>query len=98
MSSPGCWRHSRNATPRLTPLLPSPPPLPPEKASDAGTLWRGLSARLASVRHLALAADSADNEVIDPYKRGPEVYRQMEDELAPAILTILRYARLNTPT
>ena len=69
-----------------------------EKASDAGTLWRGLSARLASVRHLALAADSADNEVIDPYKRGPEVYRQMEDELAPAILTILRYARLNTPT
>ncbi|MDQ0078450.1 arsenate reductase/protein-tyrosine-phosphatase family protein [Arthrobacter oryzae] len=69
-----------------------------EKASDAGTLWRGLSARLASVRHLALAADSADNEVIDPYKREPEVYRQMEDELAPAILTILRYARLNTPT
>ena len=73
------------------------PPLASEKASDAGTLWRGLSARLASVRHLALAADSADNEVIDPYKRGPEVYRQMEDELAPAILTILRYARLNTP-
>jgi protein-tyrosine phosphatase len=71
---------------------------PGEKASDAGTLWRGLSARLASVRHLALAADSADNEVIDPYKRDPEVYRQMEDELAPAILTILRYARLNTPT
>jgi protein-tyrosine phosphatase len=69
-----------------------------EKASDAGTMWRGLPARLASVRHLALAADSADNEVIDPYKRGPEVYRQMEDELAPAILTILRYARLNTPT
>jgi low molecular weight protein-tyrosine phosphatase len=70
---------------------------PAEKAPDAGTLWRGLPARLASVRHLALAADSADNEVIDPYKRGPEVYRQMEDELAPAILTILRYARLNTP-
>lgn len=69
-----------------------------KKAPDAGTLWRGLPARLASVRHLALAADSADNEVIDPYKRGPEVYRQMEDELAPAILTILRYARLNTPT
>ncbi|MFF1382179.1 low molecular weight phosphatase family protein [Arthrobacter sp. NPDC058288] len=75
---------------------------PAEKAqaqipSDAGAMWRGLPARLASVRHLALAADSADNEVIDPYKRGPEVYRQMEDELAPAILTILRYARLNTP-
>ena len=68
------------------------------KAVDAGTLWRGLPARLASVRHLALAADSSDNEVIDPYKRSAEVYRQMEDELAPAILTILRYARLNTPS
>ncbi|MBP1135052.1 protein-tyrosine phosphatase [Arthrobacter sp. PvP023] len=68
-----------------------------ETPSDAGAMWRGLPARLASVRHLALAAESADNEVIDPYKRGPEVYRQMEDELAPALLTILRYARLNTP-
>lgn len=71
---------------------------PGGKAPDAGALWRGLSARLASVRHLALAADAADNEVVDPYRRGPEVYNQMEDELAPAILTILRYARLNTPT
>jgi protein-tyrosine phosphatase len=70
---------------------------PTEMASDAGTLWRGLPVRLASVRHLALAADAADNEVVDPYRRSPEVYRQMEDELAPAILTILRYARLNTP-
>jgi protein-tyrosine phosphatase len=69
----------------------------PDGKPDAGTLWRGLPARLASVRHLALAGDSAENEVVDPYKRGPEVYRQMEDELAPAILTILRYARLNTP-
>lgn len=68
-----------------------------EKAPDAGTLWRALPARLASVRHLALAGDAADNEVVDPYRRGPEVYNQMEDELAPAILTILRYARLNTP-
>jgi protein-tyrosine phosphatase len=71
---------------------------PHPKAPDAGTLWRGLPARLASVRHLALAADSSDNDVVDPYKRSAEVYRQMEDELAPAILTILRYARLNTPT
>lgn len=80
-----------------TPGEPAGQTTPHNKAPDAGTLWRGLPARLASVRHLALAGDSADNEVIDPYKRSPEVYRQMEDELAPAILTILRYARLNTP-
>lgn len=85
------------ATAAETPGEPAGQTTPHNKAPDAGTLWRGLPARLASVRHLALAGDSADNEVIDPYKRSPEVYRQMEDELAPAILTILRYARLNTP-
>ncbi len=67
------------------------------EAADVGSLWRGLPARLASVRHLALAADAADNDVIDPYRRGPERYRQMEDELAPAILKILRWARVHTP-
>ncbi|MBT2515486.1 low molecular weight phosphatase family protein [Arthrobacter sp. ISL-30] len=65
--------------------------------SDLAAFWRGLPARAASVRHLALTHDSAENDVIDPYRRGPEVYRQMEDELAPAILAVLRFARLNTP-
>jgi protein-tyrosine phosphatase len=61
------------------------------------TFWRGLPARAASVRHLSLPADSAENDIIDPYRRGPEVYRQMEDELAPAIISVLRHARLNLP-
>jgi protein-tyrosine phosphatase len=59
--------------------------------------WRGLPARAAAVRHLSLPADSAENDIIDPYRRGPEVYRQMEDELAPAIVSVLRHARLNVP-
>lgn len=59
--------------------------------------WRGLPARAAAVRHLSLPADSAENDIIDPYRRAPEVYRQMEDELAPAIVSILRHARLNAP-
>jgi protein-tyrosine phosphatase len=59
--------------------------------------WRGLPARAASVRHLSLPADSLENDIIDPYRRGPEVYRQMEDELAPAIISVLRHARLNVP-
>lgn len=57
--------------------------------------WRGLPARAASVRHLSLPADSSENDIIDPYRRSPEIYRQMEDELAPAIVSILRHARLN---
>ncbi|MBT2248021.1 low molecular weight phosphatase family protein [Arthrobacter sp. BHU FT2] len=61
------------------------------------TYWRGLPARAAGVRHLALPADPSENDIIDPYRRSPEVYRQMEDELAPAIISILRHARLNAP-
>ncbi|WP_411374194.1 low molecular weight phosphatase family protein [Arthrobacter sp. MPF02] len=60
-------------------------------------LWRALPARAAGVRHLSLPADPADNDIVDPYRRSPEVYRQMEDELAPAIVSILRHARLNSP-
>ena len=59
--------------------------------------WRGLPARAAGVRHLALPGDSTENDIVDPYRRAPEVYRQMEDELAPAIVSILRHARLNAP-
>ncbi|WP_285244604.1 low molecular weight phosphatase family protein [Pseudarthrobacter sp. fls2-241-R2A-127] len=59
--------------------------------------WRGLPARAAGVRHLSLPADRAENDIVDPYRRPPEVYRQMEDQLAPAIVSILRHARLNAP-
>lgn len=61
------------------------------------TFWRGLPARAASVRHLSLPSHSSENDIIDPYRRGPETYRQMEDELAPAIVSILRHARLSVP-
>jgi protein-tyrosine phosphatase len=57
--------------------------------------WRNLPARAASVRHLALAPDPADNDVVDPYRRDAGYYHRMEDELAPAVLAILRYARIN---
>ncbi|MEW9872816.1 low molecular weight phosphatase family protein [Arthrobacter sp. HS15c] len=75
-----------------------------EAAHDGGdrlaanaAFWRGLPARAAAVRHLSLPADSSENDIIDPYRRGLEVYHQMEDELAPAIVSILRHARLNAP-
>jgi protein-tyrosine phosphatase len=68
----------------------------PAPAADVPVLWRGLPARAASVRHLALAEEASDNDVVDPYRRGEDIYRQMEDELAPAILTILRFARYHS--
>lgn len=82
----------------------SPGALPGGDASDGdarlaanAALWRGLPARAAGVRHLSLPADAADNDIVDPYRRAPEVYREMEDQLAPAIVSILRHARLNAP-
>lgn len=65
----------------------------PSPADDLAAFWQALPSRAASVRHLALAADASDNDIVDPYRRGPEVYDQMEDELAPAVLGILRFAR-----
>lgn len=67
----------------------------PSSYPDNKQLWRDLPTRAASVRHLALAADPADNDVVDPYRRSADYYSRMEDELAPAIQTILRYARVN---
>jgi protein-tyrosine phosphatase len=63
--------------------------------SDYTQQWRELPALASSMRHLVLAAEASENDVVDPYKQGPEAYLRMEDELAPAILRILRYARLS---
>ncbi|MET3810107.1 protein-tyrosine phosphatase [Arthrobacter sp. UYEF3] len=73
--------------------------LPDNSVSSAGGVegWRSLPTRAASVRHLALAAEPGDNDVVDPYRRGQDVYDQMEDQLAPAILAVLRFARLTWP-
>ncbi|MBU8868301.1 low molecular weight phosphatase family protein [Paenarthrobacter aromaticivorans] len=60
--------------------------------------WRQLPDRAAAVRHLSIPEDANDNDVVDPYRRGSDVYKQMENELAPAILSILRFARLNPGT
>lgn len=80
------------------------PGTPHEATHDGGdrlaanaAFWRGLPARAAAVRHLSLPADASENDIIDPYRLGLDVYHQMEDELAPAIVSILRHARLNAP-
>ena len=64
----------------------------PSTTSDFSAFWRELPGQAASVRHLALPKDASDNDVVDPYRGGRESYDQMMDELAPAILTVLRFA------
>ena len=67
-----------------------------DPAVDLGSFWRELPARAAAVRHLTLAQDASEDDVVDPYGRGEGMYRQMEYELAPALFTILRFARTAT--
>ncbi|CAI3802833.1 arsenate reductase/protein-tyrosine-phosphatase family protein [Pseudarthrobacter sp. MM222] len=69
----------------------------PAPDADLVTWWKALPQRAAAVRHLALVNDAADNDVADPYRLGPEAYQRMEDELAPAVLTILRFAHRTAP-
>ncbi|MDP9904573.1 protein-tyrosine phosphatase [Arthrobacter bambusae] len=65
--------------------------------SNAGiaAFWRELPAKAAEVRYLSLPSVAGQDDVVDPYRRGPDAYRQMEDELAPALLAILRFARIS---
>lgn len=67
----------------------------PASGQSTAAFWRELPAKAAAVRYLSLASDAGQDDVIDPYRRGPEIYRQMEDELAPALLSILRFARIS---
>jgi protein-tyrosine phosphatase len=69
----------------------------PAPDADLVGWWKALPERAAGVRHLALVDDAADNDVADPYRLGPEAYQRMEDELAPAVLTILRFAHRTAP-
>ena len=68
-------------------------------APDAGLAawWRTLPERAAAVRHLVLVNRAADNDVADPYRLGPEAYQRMEDELVPAVRTILSFAHRTAP-
>jgi protein-tyrosine phosphatase len=69
----------------------------PAPDADLFTWWKALPGRAAAVRHLALVQNAADNDVADPYRLGPEAYQRMEDELAPAVLTILGFAHRTAP-
>lgn len=75
-------------------VVGSPAAAPGSVLAGSAEHWRSLAARASGVRHLSLAPAAGDDDVIDPYRRPAESYRQMEDELSPAIMAILRHARL----
>ena len=55
--------------------------------------WGRISYMAASVRS-ALPDEPSNNDVVDPYRLGYDINKQLENELAPAILSFLCFARL----
>jgi protein-tyrosine phosphatase len=54
--------------------------------------WRKVLAAAAAVRHQSLASAAGQDDVMDPYGKARGAYRKMENELMPALDSILRYA------
>lgn len=70
----------------------------PDRSSDDIVLrWRELPGAAASVRHRSLAEHPLDNDVVDPYRRSDAEYRSMEEQLIPALDTILTLAASPRP-
>lgn len=68
-----------------------------DPGGDIVSLWRELPASAGSVRHRTLAEKTSDNDVVDPYRRSAATYRSMEEQLIPAINTILSLADAHRP-
>lgn len=58
---------------------------------DIAARWKVLPKLAALKRHLAPAARTGDDDVVDPYRRPPEVYEQMIDELLPSLRAIVAF-------
>lgn len=63
--------------------------------NDVAGRWRQLPAAAAAVRHKVLAKNPSDNDVLDPYRRNSSAYREMEDQLVPALSAILSVAAMH---
>lgn len=59
--------------------------------SDPVELWTALPAAAAAVRHQVLPTHPDDDDVADPFRRGPEAYSRMAAELLPAIDTLVQF-------
>lgn len=60
--------------------------------SDVIEAWKSLPAAAGKVRHLALAGDPADNDVVDPFRRSAKIYEEMERQLIPSLRKIISFS------
>ena len=63
--------------------------VPPESLPEGEEVrWRALVPALLAARGTAPARPGED-DVVDPYRRGPQVYRQCAEQLVPAVAALL---------
>lgn len=55
--------------------------------------WRQLLPELAANRTSARLPDAAQDDVVDPYGQGPEAFRRMASQIAPAVDRIVAFER-----
>ena len=72
---------------RLAALVP--PRALPESADGVEERWRALVPALLAARGTAAVRDPGEDDVVDPYRRGPEVYRECAEQVAPAVAALL---------
>lgn len=65
-----------------------------DAGNDVVALWHHLPAAAAAVRHRSLAEALQDNDIVDPYHCGAATYREMENQLVPALSSIFSVAEL----
>lgn len=73
----------------LARILPS---VEGEPEADPGERWKAALKRAARLRSQISSAPETD-DIVDPYRRKPEVYQQMMRELSPAVATLLDWER-----
>lgn len=77
----------------LDPRLPAPA----LGAEGNVRFWEELPAKAASVRHLVLGNAASENDVLDPYGLDRDAYKQMEKELMPSLMGLLRFTAKHAP-
>lgn len=55
--------------------------------------WMRLAPELAANRTSARLPDPAQDDVVDPFGQGPEVFRRMASQIVPAVERIIAFAR-----
>ncbi|EMY33585.1 Low molecular weight phosphotyrosine protein phosphatase [Arthrobacter crystallopoietes BAB-32] len=68
----------------------------PEGTSDDDVeyRWKRLPHLAALKRHQTRAADPLEDEIVDPYRRDDDVYRQMVRDLVPALERLVEFERV----